>query len=238
LSEHPGAFSTYLKLCQEPLPYAGLPVIPEMVPDFPEAPAPSTLATSSPHFRPTIPLSSQPLEISGSVPRSPDVDAQVLNEFDATPRPDFPIHRSLEAEEYGIEFSKEEWEKQLDIKMVFRYLRSRFTSRPASPLDFVHAGSRLATSSPQEAAARAARVRQHHPLVTRQSPGERKTYRVSVPGSPVMHRRASSSCASQSTRKSAKRNSGSSRHYWDINGSLGSGSLIASTGAMGSWGEV
>jgi len=33
--------------------------------------------------------------------------------------------------------------------------------------------------------------------------------------------------------------SGSSRHYWDFGGqSVGSGSLVAGVGGMGSWGEV
>jgi len=52
--------------------------------------------------------------------------------------------------------------------------------------------------------------------------------------------RGSSSCASE--RLSAKglgKRSGSSRHYWDFGGqSVGSGSLVAGVGGMGSWGEV
>ncbi|PTB74680.1 hypothetical protein M440DRAFT_6072 [Trichoderma longibrachiatum ATCC 18648] len=48
-----------------------------------------------------------------------------------------------------------------------------------------------------------------------------------------------SSCASQSTRRSARRSSVSSRHYWDIGGSIGTGSMIAAApnAPMGSWGE-
>jgi hypothetical protein len=37
--------------------------------------------------------------------------------------------------------------------------------------------------------------------------------------------RSSSSCASQSTKKS-KRSGGSSRNYWDLSGSVGSGSVV------------
>jgi hypothetical protein len=44
-------------------------------------------------------------------------------------------------------------------------------------------------------------------------------------------RTRSSSCASQSTKKSRK--SGSSRNYWDIGGSVGSGPA-----GLGVWGEV
>lgn len=60
-------------------------------------------------------------------------------------------------------------------------------------------------------------------------------------------RRPGSSCASQSTKLSVKRThtglggSGSSRHYWDIGGSVGSGSAAVSVGGatgVGVWGEV
>jgi len=217
-----------------PLPYAGLPVIPEMIPDYPEAPQPPSTEVSQPQFQPTLPTPTQLVNMTGPSP----VHDQVFNDTDATPRPTFPMHKSLEIEDSGIEFSKEEWEKQLDIRMVFRYLRSRFTSHASPSLNFTRRSSSLAAASPQDVAARAARVQQHHPLVTRQAPLDRKSYRGTVPASPILHRKSGSSCASQSTRKSAKRNSGSSRHYWDINGSMGSGSIIASIGAMGSWGEV
>jgi hypothetical protein len=75
------------------------------------------------------------------------------------------------------------------------------------------------------------------------------TWRATVPSTGggisregTHRRRSSSSCASES-RVSASalgKMSGSSRHYWDFGpGSVGSGgSLLASTGAMGSWGEV
>lgn len=231
LSDHPGAFSTYLKVQQMPLPYAGLPIIPEVVQDIPQETSKSTAAASAPEFRPTLPVSTQPIAIVGGFSRPAEI---AMYDMDATPRPAAPVHRILETQNSNVEFTKEEWEKQLDIKMVFRYLRSRFTSRPVSHPLSSRDSSHLATSSLQDAAARIARVRQHHPLVTRQKAPERRTFKVTVPSSPILHRR-SSSCASQSTRKSARRNSASSRHYWDINGSIGSGSLIASAGA---WGEV
>jgi len=243
LSDHPGAFSTYLHSQQTPLPYAGLPVIPETRDHPVEA---STLP--SPQFHPTIQTPAMPIPTTSLATPSP------LQDEDATPRADNPLHPTL---------TREEWERDLDIKMVFRYLRSRFTSKfktqPTSTAmpDFSTSGtSHLATASTADTAARAARVRQHHPLVTRQtSTGERRrsierrTWRASVPGgaSPIGAavgmgiRRGSSSCASERLSVNGRvRNSGSSRHYWDFGGqnSVGSGSLIASTGAMGSWGEV
>lgn len=235
LSDHPGAFSTYVKVQQMPLPYAGLPIIPEIAQDSPQDVSPSTVAASAQEFRPTIRPSSQPMDIPNAASRSTHVDTMMIDDIDATPKPEYPLQHTLQSQDSSIEFSKEEWEKQLDIKMVFRYLISRFSSRPTTNhTSLIRETSLVSTSSPQDAAARAARVRQHHPLVRGQKPVERRNFKAVVPSSPILHRRGSS-CASQSTRKSTRRNSGSSRHYWDINGSIGSGSLIASAGG---WGEV
>jgi hypothetical protein len=225
LSDHPGAFSTYHRMQQMPLPYAGLPIIPEVVQDANAESDPSTPALA-PDFQPTIQTQAQSFDISRGISRSTNID-----DVDATPRPEFSIHGPMDTEN-NIGFSKEEWEKEIDIKMVFRYLKSRFTSRHPSPPPFSR-DLNLATSSLQDAAARADRVRQNHPLVSRQRPVERRAFKTAAPNCPILHRRGSS-CASQSTRKSV-RNSGSSRHYWDVNGSIGSGSLIASAGA---WGEA
>jgi hypothetical protein len=226
LSDHPGAFSTYLQMQQMPLPYAGLPIIPEVVQDA-SVDTNLSVSASTPDFQPTIQTQTQPLDISRGVSRS-----TCVNDIDATPRLACPIHQAIDTES-SIEISKEEWEKEIDIKMVFRYLKSRFTSRHPSPPPFSR-NLNLATSSLQDAAARADRVRQNHPLVSKQKPADRRTFKAVTPNSPILYRRGSS-CASLSTRKSVRRNSSSSRHYWDVNGSIGSGSLIASAGA---WGEV
>ncbi|KAF5026326.1 hypothetical protein F66182_1590 [Fusarium sp. NRRL 66182] len=223
ISHHPGAFSTYTRVQQMPLPYAGLPIIPEsnssqsatdnIRPTQPEH-------TLFPQFRPTIQTSSRPIDIHGK-PVEPSAEAV------QSPRQDTPMSNT---------FTQEEWEKDLDMKLVFRYLRSRFMPRNSNPPPPPPA--HLATSSSQDTAAKLARVRQHHPLISRmRSPTERRTFKATTPGSPVVIRHPSS-CASQSTRRSARRSSVSSRHYWDIGGSLGTGSVIASNGPMGSWGEV
>jgi hypothetical protein len=251
LSDHPGAFSTYLLTQQTPLPYAGLPVIPET--RDAAAPSKSQIQSSfvgAPQFYPTIQTETLPISISSTSLAGPSP----LDEADATPRA-----RPAQTLSHG------EWEKDLDIKMVFRYLRSRIPSKlpgatttsylsTAIP-DFTTTSgtSHLATTSTADTAARAARVRLHHPLVKHQVPNsshrrrsiERRTWKVSVPSGPAgvgvsMGVRRGSSCASERL-SAGRRNSGagSSRHYWDIGGkSVGSGSLIASTGAMGSWGEV
>ncbi|CAM1500781.1 Fc.00g099430.m01.CDS01 [Cosmosporella sp. VM-42] len=223
LSHHPGAFSTYTRVQQMPLPYAGLPIIPESnlshsAADHIAHADPEQ--SSFPQFQPTMKPSSRPIDIPGR-PTDPSIEAaQAL-------RQDIPMSNT---------FTQEEWEKDLDIKLVFRYLRSRFLSHEnhSPPLGTSH----LATSSTQDTAAKVARVRQHHPLISRvRPPADRRVFKATTPSSPVALRHPSS-CASQSTRRSARRSSVSSRHYWDIGGSLGTGSMIASNGPMGSWGEV
>lgn len=237
ISKHPGAFSTYTRVQQISLPYAGLPVIPEMPVNVNERPQRmGSSAASMPQFRPTVDQFGGAMPVEASTHSAPSVPTAEA------------------AASCGQTFTQQEWEQDLDIRLVFRYLRSRFTSSHTPPPSFTSGTSHLATSSTQDLAAKAARVRQHHPLIShththghahhRTRPAERRTFKVTTPSSPVAMRHASGSCASQSTRRSARRSSmssrQSSRHYWDIggNGSIGTGSMIASAGPMGSWGEV
>ncbi|KAI2606162.1 uncharacterized protein GGS25DRAFT_375961 [Hypoxylon fragiforme] len=212
LSEHPGAFSTFSRVQQMPIPYAGLPPIPEGANDTATT-VKTDKAPTIPEFQPTIGKRTQPIDV-------PHV-AQPAS--------------STHAENPGSAFTQDEWEQELDVRLVFRYLRSRFISRSSSS-GGVAGNSSLASSSTQDMAAKAARVRQHHPLVSRPRPAERRKSKATIPSSPVF--KHASSCASQSTRRSIKKSSSSSRHYWDIGGSVGTGSMIATTGPMGSWGEV
>ncbi|UNI20805.1 hypothetical protein JDV02_006859 [Purpureocillium takamizusanense] len=218
LSHHPGAFSTYLRVQQMPLPYAGLPVIHESVdgPQTAEATEPEQHTQPSlPDFQPTVNQQSQPIAIPGRR----DDESSVAKD-------DVPMENA---------FTKDEWERSLDFKLVFRYLITRFTSRSkgATPSTGPHAG----TPTAQDSTAKMTRVRQHHPLIARSRPVERRAFKATMPSSPVALRHHSS-CASQSTRRSARRSSCSSRHYWDIGGSLGTGSIAGPHGPMGSWGEV
>lgn len=209
ISPHPGAFNPYSSQQHD---YAGMPV--------------------------NIPRKTHPSQIQAQ--------SRTLQEpaMTSTLTPNFPptVHDPAHAETWGFEEDpstsftepslnlqreREYWERELDVKMVFRYLRDRITlktDKPSSP-------------DPQKAAEdnakRAAIIRQHHPLVARahRSPARlRRDSRASL-------RRPTSSCASESV-KSSRRSiirSGSSRNYWDIGGSVGSGSLLASGGG---WGEV
>ncbi|KIX96348.1 uncharacterized protein Z520_08126 [Fonsecaea multimorphosa CBS 102226] len=211
LSPHPGAFTTYSRSPD----YAGMPV-----------------SVSRP--RPQVSL-------------SPSEESPVKDTISSGMTPNFPptIRDPAHAENWGFEEDpvstaspldssmslrreREYWERELDLKMVFRYLRDRFASRSS-------AQSPQAAGQPlEDAATRTAIIRQHHPLVARaqRSPARlRRESRASI-------RRPASSCASESVRSSRKASvvrSGSSRNYWDIGGSVGSGSILASGGA---WGEV
>ncbi|KAM0281576.1 hypothetical protein ACHAQH_003445 [Verticillium albo-atrum] len=222
---HPGAFSTYTRMQQMALPYAGLPAIPEAMADSSHNQGAVDASIKMPEFKPTVPHQAQPMDIPG-------VRCFADGAHAALPRSEPNATAS-------VAFTQSEWEQDLDVKLVFRYLRSRFTTRSPSTPTFTSGTSHLATCSTQDSAAKAARVRQHHPLVGRtRPPAERRTFKATAPASPAAVKRHASSCASQSTRRSARRSSVSSRHYWDIGGSLGTGSIIASAGPMGSWGEV
>lgn len=214
MSEHPGAFSTFARLQQTPLPYAGLPPIPETAID--------NLQTSVIRDTPTIAVPEFLPTVTADLP---EISTRVASQqqSDSSPTP--------------ASFTQEEWEQDLDARLVFRYLRSRFMPG-YNGSGSLSGNSHLATSITPDAAARAARVRQSHPLTSRSHPSERRSFKTATPSSPILIRRASS-CSSQSVRKSVRRSSCSSRHYWDIGGgSVGTGSVIAAAGPMGSWGEI
>lgn len=254
LSEHPGAFSTYLRT-QETPSYAGLP------------------GTSTP-----IATMSSSQEFSGSAPFT---QHSTTSPTGVLFQPTAQLHQQSEASLWGIEeepsdqphalrrvtidpaaldAERDYWEQELDVKMVFTFLKNRFSSRPASPSNALAAPSFAGgmhvpadrrpsaaaagaafTSSTQHSATRAALIRQHHPLASRSNklpaPGEPAARRrpFGAPAGVVRKMHAGSSCASQSTKKS-KRSGASSRNFWDIGGS---GSLVGSaSGQVGVWGEA
>lgn len=259
---HPGAFSTYTRMQQMPLPYAGLPVIPEAAAtpaQYASMQAVPT-ATDSNEAKRHAPSRRSSNAEESTMPSMPKFQPTLQAVPHAQPM-DIPRTKAADGpgdvsgpEKLTGTFTQQEWEQDLDIKLVFRYLRNRFTSsRAAAANPTGHSQSHTHnTSSAQDAAARAAaRVRQHHPLVRGVHSHQRRTsFKVSVPtGGQNQLVRHASSCASQSTKRSGRRGSmsvssrHSSRHYWDIGardgaGSIGTGSMIASTGPMGSWGEV
>ncbi|KAL1993506.1 hypothetical protein VTN49DRAFT_3455 [Thermomyces lanuginosus] len=270
LCEHPGAFTTYLRIEDPRDYYAGIPVSSsesnnssQLLPttsdsaDTSAAAAGAAPSTFSPHFTPTI--------------RDPAVVEHAAQwgieeeEDDPSPSAD-PVTESVLANR-----EREFWERELDMAMVFRYLRSRFrrtnndnrTPSSSSPSRREH--SQDSANNHGQSHPRAAVIRQHHPLVARAHARHQATQRqnnpslrtqfpssaaaAAGPSSPITRhrfRRPSSSCASQSTKVSllththtAALGSGSSRHYWDIGGSVGSGSAVVSVGGGADhWGEV
>ncbi|ESZ91504.1 hypothetical protein SBOR_8114 [Sclerotinia borealis F-4128] len=269
LSDHPGAFTTYLQTQQTPLPYAGLPAIPESslsnninmttgipLPDLEQddirEPLTSTLFTNpNLEFHPTI---TRPVSIS-----NPSIAGQGQElEDDFTPR-----------QSYNSTITREEWERDLDIKMVFRYLRSRFTTRDENVQPQVmgpgsgsvlskNSRENLAVENTPDSLARAARVRAHHPLVNLKANNGGVKKRVGRRGSSesgglglvlggAVGKGGSGVVPIGGTLKSLRIGSGSSRHYWDIGGSIAGSSTRGSVvvgggggmgGGMGAWGEV
>jgi hypothetical protein len=241
LTEHDGrAFNTYLRTHEEP-DYAGLPIRepPRRQPSLRQRrrQQPNT-TTNDPMFAPT--LSQPPL----SPTDAPDTSLWGIEED--------PLEDSAELQQ-----EREYWERDIDVNMIFSYLKRRFSQsapapphpsssfEPSLPLPSswatVPTASALGTSP--ESLRRAEVIRRQHPLVSRAAAQAQSRRRDSLlkrhQVQQILQKRAgSSSCASQSTKRS--RRSGSSRHYWDIGGSVGSvGSGAAmSSGALGGWGEV
>ncbi|MCJ1302971.1 hypothetical protein MMC08_005776 [Hypocenomyce scalaris] len=233
LSEHPGAFSTYLN--SSTIDYAGIPV------------------TRSSTPRP-------PAE--SSITKKPE-NANSMMEPNFSPTlQDRPASASTQAALWGIEEEEhhaspaapdpEYWERTPDLTQIFHFLHQRFTPHRRVSSTTATKQPNIATSHTPNSLRRAAIIRQHHPLVPRATttyerpPSWRSSailhqHHHSSPllSSTVQFRRSGSSCASLSTKKSKRgaAGSGSSRNYWDLGGSVGSGSAVAAIGGMGSWGE-
>ncbi|KAJ4502259.1 hypothetical protein HRR83_009424 [Exophiala dermatitidis] len=212
LSPHPGAFTTYSRSPD----YAGMPVsLPQ-----PRHSAPVASSAGNENIKET----STSLLTPNFPPTLRDTTHAESWGFEEDPVPaTSPPDSAID-----LRREREYWERELDLKMVFRYLKDKFVTRaPAQTTEF-------SEQVPEDAATRAAIIRQHHPLVAR---AQRSPVRVRRESRTTM-RRPASSCASESVRSSRKASlarSGSSRNYWDIGGSVGSGSIMASGGA---WGEV
>lgn len=285
LREDPGAFSAYKRSQSSPShEYPSTPTPPfdptltsssQLNLASSKAPSHSStrnMSVRSPHFTPTLQDT-----IKNTAPHAEswgleDEQRHPVNRPTTTtthPPPQSPS-RDPVSETASAERDTEYWERDLDVGLVFQYLRKRLF---ADKMPYARNSSQRRVDSPSH---RAAIIRQHHPLVARahelarsQRPLQRnQTYSnsagmttsptgagagVANTASPILHRRmrrrSSSSCASQSTRCSVSTRrtlaSGSSRNYWDIGGSVGSGSaVVAAVGgagggmSMGSLGDV
>ncbi|KAL4790431.1 hypothetical protein BDV19DRAFT_335298 [Aspergillus venezuelensis] len=240
ICEHPGAFTTYLNMANDvPNQYAGIPL--------------SSLTEEGNHLSASAEQSAETATNGDSVlspqfvPTLQDQNREHAAQWGIEDE-DLP-NNSTEPISEGTRHQQEKdyWERELDIMMVFRYLRNRFGRRPSNPE--IHNTRRAS----QDASRRAAIIRQHHPLVARahsrsQAQMRRQSQYSGSTGvsSPVLRqhlRRPSSNCASQSAKMSAissrRTLTGSSRNYWDIGGSVDSGSAIApAPPGIGAWVDV
>ncbi|KAF3007544.1 hypothetical protein E8E13_006550 [Curvularia kusanoi] len=245
LSEHPGAFSTYQRTQKAP-EYAGLtPVVTaDIVSSGPPSSQQSAPSPASVQFAATFPNQQTSHTYSEASLWGIEEEPDETDAMD-TSQPDPAAAARAAAEDAARE--QEYWERDLDVRMIFNFLVKRFTSRRSSTPTPTRRPS-ASTSAPDEAASarRAAMIRQNHPLVSRttdrglptSSTGHIRearrresgsTYRTHYnPQASLRQKtlRSSSSCASQSTKKS-KRSASSHRNYWDLGGSVGSGSVLA-----------
>ena len=241
LSEHPGAFSTYQRAQAAP-EYAGLTpaAATDLASSGPTSSQPSAPSPASVQFAATFPTQQTSHTYSEAslwgIEEEPD-EADAMD----TSHPD-PAAAARAATEDATR-EREYWERDLDVKMIFNFLVKRFTSRRSVTPTPTHRSS-ITADDDAASARRAAMIRNNHPLVGRttdrglptSSAGQSReakrrestTYRTHFNPSAVRQKtlRSSSSCASQSTKKS-KRSGSSNRNYWDLGGSVGSGSVLA-----------
>jgi hypothetical protein len=243
LSEYEGAFSTYQRMQQLPNNYAGLPPQQNQSAKQPSlrqqrrklSTRDSDKPSSDSLFEPTMPQHPQSSE--------PDTSLWGIEEE--------PIQLSA-AESTRAKEEREYWERDIDVGMIFSYLRRRFASAsppPPQPQPTPAASGPLPASwaTSTESQRRAEQIRRQHPLVSRaaERAASQSKRRDSLLRRHQMQKRVagSSSCASQSTKRSRRsRDAGSSRHYWDF-GHSATGSVVTSGGGygesgVGGWGEV
>ncbi|KAI9652832.1 MAG: hypothetical protein M1831_006357 [Alyxoria varia] len=265
LVEHPGAFTTYLQT-QQPLPYAGLPSSSGTTGKIPEVPLHSPIPSKEKSHVPTSPsFEFQPtLKHRQRRTSSGTVDPSLFGideRQQETPKASNPLTESAR-----LQHEKQYWEQNLDVKLVFSFIRDRFitsarshshkpsntsttcsTPRPA-PSTHPRAPSTSVNNS-TDSLRRAALIKHQHPLVSRNLTSATSAASIPRP-SPILGRRhnhfdedTASSCASQSTKRSKTRHSGSlslgsSRNYWDLGGGSGSLDGMGGLGLGGTWGEV
>lgn len=245
LSEADGsAFQSYKNTQREEFEYAGLPRnTPRQLSlrqrrREEKTTRPGTAPTEN-AFVPTVPLS--PLS-SGTGPG--DTSLWGIEEE--------PDHVIDDEEATKLQQEREYWERDLDVKMVFSYLKNRFSSAEAAepaapttaaadsigplPASWATVPTQSAMGTSPQSQRRQEIIRQQHPLVSRAA--ERAVERAQAHAAHARRRETllkkhqmeqlarkrtgHSSCASQSTKRSRHTKSGSSRHYWDIGGSTGS----------------
>lgn len=210
---------------------------------------PVTLAdTTDALFTPTLP------KVHASPTTAPDASLWGIEEETTPSR---PINVDANSTSQDAEY----WERDFDIRMIFNYLRTRFSSRPSSPTppataplphpdqssptnpplptSWINAPTTTASAlgTSPESLRRADLIRKHHPLVSRAAERRREALlrRHHAAMASVLQKRPNgeSSCASQSTKRSRSRlSSGQSRKYWDFPGGVAAGSQGSVVGSV------
>ena len=243
ISDHPGAFTAYLRV-HDPPSYAGLPT-PADLSGMHDRSSSARLPTHLP--KSTSNLKRKHVRRQSSIGMT---DPSLFG-IEEEPTEHEQVQEEKVAEAAQLQKEREYWERDLDVKMVFNYLRDRISSssRPVrTSAGAPHpkpVAAAAASSVGPESLRRATLIRHQHPLVSRNLSSRASSI---LQPSLILGRRASytnddeiaSSCASQSTKRSKTYHSGSlslgsSRNYWDIGGSIGSAGGLGSGGV---WGEV
>ncbi|KAI9889874.1 MAG: hypothetical protein M1814_004709 [Vezdaea aestivalis] len=174
----------------------------------PSAASQAPRTPSTPHFAPTLPFS---------------VDKSSL--FSSPP---------IQHPDHDLAFERDYWERDLDVKMVFGFIRRRFSSAANNAPSATARPTSQGNPLTMPAAARAALIRAQHPLASRgqEAVHQRRRSGSARLGRGLVARR--SSCRSLSVRSSSI--SGSSRNFWDLGGSVGGAS--AGGAGVGAWGEA
>jgi hypothetical protein len=128
LSEHPGAFNTYLRT-QEPIPFVGvtsplLPAVPEM--EIPDANS-SRLLDSPVSYTPSAVFPSTINHTRAHNAVAPNADPSLWG-IEEDPEESDPVAAAR------LRREQEYWEKDLDVGMVYQFLRSRFSSSHAAEI--------------------------------------------------------------------------------------------------------
>ncbi|KAL6150511.1 hypothetical protein ACJQWK_00540 [Exserohilum turcicum] len=215
-----------------------------------------TTSPASAQFAPTFPAQASHIYSEASlwgIEEEPS-EANVLDSSLAHPAPTTNIAEELARER---EYWEREIDVKMIFTFLMKRFSSRHASMPAPPSESIRTSSAPQSAAPDNSnknnmssARRAAIIRQHHPLVNRtttdarlptsssahvaresssSSSSRRFTAYYAPPTQGLREKskmRSASSCASQSTKKS-KPSGGSARNYWDLGGSVGSGSVLA-----------
>ncbi|KAI6248241.1 hypothetical protein HI914_03329 [Erysiphe necator] len=255
ISDSPLRLNTYLHPQNIAISYAGLPIIPENIDS--QSPLSQDLKLESsflsgpfdPEFHSTVKTRAQ------STPHLSSITSNNSDDKEKTPHAREGLKREL---------TRDEWERDLDLKLVFRYIFDRVATRFSSSSS--PSNSNQADSTKQrtvlgtvDTATRAACVRRHHPLISGRAAKKKsirpinRTWTVSVPHSSVpggtpsprplgvnfnTHKNSSLGSGSCAGEQGKKVMSESSRNYWDWAESVGSSKTTPGIGTMGSWGEV